>query len=37
VDYKKAFDNINHEKLLHVMEKAGTFELERKENLQPST
>jgi len=30
VDYKKAFDNINHEKLLHIMEKAGIPELERK-------
>ena len=30
VDYQKAFDRINHEKLLHIMEKAGIPELERK-------
>ena len=27
VDYKKAFDSINHEKLLHIMGKAGIPEL----------
>jgi len=27
---QKAFDSINHEKLLHIMEKAGIPELERK-------
>jgi len=30
VDYKKAFDSINHEKLLQIMEKADIPELERK-------
>ena len=30
VDYKKTFDSINHEILLHIMEKAGIPELERK-------
>jgi len=30
VDYKTAFDSIKHEKLLHIMEKAGIPELERK-------
>ena len=30
VDYQKAFDRINHEKLLKIMEKAGIPDLERK-------
>jgi len=30
VDYQKAFDRINHEKLLNIMEKAGIPDLERK-------
>jgi len=30
VDYKKAFDSINHEKPLHIMEKAGIPEFKRK-------
>jgi len=30
VDYQKAFDRINHEKLLNIMEKAEIPELERK-------
>ena len=30
MDYKKAFDSINHEKLLHTMEKTGIPVLERK-------
>jgi len=29
VDYQKAFDRINHDKLLHIMEKAGIPDLER--------
>jgi len=30
VDYQKAFDRINHEKVLNIMEKAGIPDLERK-------
>ena len=30
MDYQKAFDRINHEKLLEIMEKAGIPDLERK-------
>ena len=29
VDYQKAFDRVNHDKLVEVMEKAGVPELER--------
>ena len=30
VDYQKAFDRVNHDKLVEVMEKAGIPELERR-------
>jgi len=30
VDYQKAFDRINHEKLLGIIEKSGIPELEKK-------
>ena len=30
IDYQKAFDRINHEKLLVIMEKAGIPDLKRK-------